>query len=230
LSTPEPDTRTIAPRRVWREDVVRARLSALRFEPYEVAGGGDITRALELYAWNAEISASFFELIQYLEVVLRNALHEQILRIHAMDDFKGAWYDRGETWFHENDSRKIESARDKIRFERRAVTDDRMVTQLGFGFWRFLLKPHYHRTLWEPGLRLAFPNLTNAMDNRGLVDRKVADVHNLRNRIAHHESLLKTDLDSLHQTMFDVLTWICADTEEWVRQQSRVPGLLSRRP
>lgn len=53
-------------------------LGRQRMEPYLVATGYHARRALFLYRWNGEVSASFWQLISLAEVALRNSLDECI--------------------------------------------------------------------------------------------------------------------------------------------------------
>lgn len=48
-------------------------LSRERFALYLRKAGGDRTRALALYEWNAKLSAAFLHDLNHLEVALRNA-------------------------------------------------------------------------------------------------------------------------------------------------------------
>lgn len=48
-------------------------LSRPRFAVYLTAAGNDRDRALELYEWNAELSAAFVHDLAHVEVGLRNA-------------------------------------------------------------------------------------------------------------------------------------------------------------
>lgn len=53
-------------------------LSAARFSTYVKAAGGSRGRALELYQWNAKLSAAFLHDLSHLEVGLRNACDRQL--------------------------------------------------------------------------------------------------------------------------------------------------------
>ncbi|HEY0889454.1 MAG TPA: hypothetical protein VGE38_07580 [Nocardioides sp.] len=46
--------------------------------PYLRACGEDWERAVDLYDWNAKVSAAFFESIHYLEVGLRNVMDQAV--------------------------------------------------------------------------------------------------------------------------------------------------------
>jgi hypothetical protein len=61
---------------------LRSRLSEERLAPFDSATGGDLIASLRLYEWNIAASAAFFESLHVLEVVLRNALHEQLAALH----------------------------------------------------------------------------------------------------------------------------------------------------
>ena len=63
--------------------VLEHRLSPERLRPYRTAVGGDLEQAIALYTWNAQSAAAFFEVLGHFEVVLRNALHNELTAWHA---------------------------------------------------------------------------------------------------------------------------------------------------
>ncbi len=73
--------------------LLERRLSVERIGPYRTTVAGDLDRALLLYEWNAAVGAAFYEAIGHLEVVLRNALHEQLTAWHTAQQLHGQWYD-----------------------------------------------------------------------------------------------------------------------------------------
>lgn len=139
--------------------LLERRLSTERLGPYRAAAGGDLERALQLYQWNATVGSAFLETLGHLEVVLRNALHEQLAGWHAAQQLPGEWYDdpAGALDRHRRDD--IAAARVRIRREGKAETPGKVVAELMFGFWRFLLDKRYQPTLWAQTLRHAFPYL-----------------------------------------------------------------------
>lgn len=58
-------------------------ISAPRFATYLQAKGGHVADALELYAWNAEVSAAFMVPLHLAEVAIRNAAAEAIEAVHG---------------------------------------------------------------------------------------------------------------------------------------------------
>ena len=100
---------------------------------------------------------------------------------------------------------------------------------LSFGFWIHVLKPEFHRLIWREHLRRAFPNLPREISGKDL-HQKLDDIGSLRNRIAHHEPLLRADHSRLHSDIVGVIGFVCAQTAAWARAHSKVPTILRSRP
>jgi hypothetical protein len=58
----------------------------------------------------------------------------------------------------------------------------------------------------------------------------VRDVHEARNRMAHHEPMFNRPLGQLQHTVLQLAGWICPITQAWIAQRCRVPALLAARP
>lgn len=110
----------------------------------------------------------------------------------------------------------------------RTVTPGGIVAELNLGFWTSLVSTKYEKLLWVPHLHKTFPNATRSKaDKHGnlctvKLDRKdihsrLEDIRLLRNRIAHHESILKLDLEKLYAETIEALSWLCPTSAEWVR-------------
>ena len=101
--------------------------------------------------------------------------------------------------------------------------------KLSMGIWRYLSFSAHEKTLWVPYLHKAFPRGTE----RATVDRKIGDLHELRNRAAHWEPLLAAPLP---RQMSDLM-WVAgllspepptsATTARW---QGCWPGSRDPRP
>ena len=59
-------------------EALEQRFSQERLQHYRRAVGGDLVRAIELYEWNAQISAVFWVTLGHVEVLVRNAMHEHL--------------------------------------------------------------------------------------------------------------------------------------------------------
>lgn len=154
-------------------------LTPERLAPYKAAVGGDIDRALDLYEWNGRISAAVFEDLSYLEVVLRNACHNQLHEWSHRQSGNSPWYSH--SVFSQASQDDIGKARQRATRSGRPERPGRVVAELMFGFWRFLHARSYEATLWTPCLRLAYPHLQPR--RRQTVYTRLDHLNTLRNRI-----------------------------------------------
>jgi hypothetical protein len=176
---------------------VEAWLSPPRFGVYLAAAIGDRHLALDLYEWNAIVSAAFQHDLAHLEVALRNAYDATIVANtpaslpHWTTDPYRLFPVR---WHSARDGTRIDANRSPREQIERAVRTagpgappGKVIAELMFGFWRYLSITAHHHPLWIPYLHNAFAPGTS----RPAVDRPIGRLHQLRNRIAHHEPLLR---------------------------------------
>lgn len=206
--------------------VLEQHLSPERLGPYRRATGGALSEALRLYRWNAAVSGALFEDLGVLEVVLRNALDARLTLWHTARHAAGEWWDDPDGVLAPERHDDIADAVARVR--RSPVTRGRVLAELNFGFWRYLLAGRYEHTLWTPALRLAFPHLRPA--RRADVGDRVDALNRLRNRIAHHEPVHGQALAARHDDLLAVVGAISPPVREWLGRTSRVPGILSLRP
>lgn len=206
----------------------RSRLDAVhhisepRLQRYLAMAGGDEDIALDLYEWNTSVSGAFFESISALEIALRNGLHDQLTRWCAGEH--GEWYDDPKHVLNEKTLLAIRRARAKVA-SRSGESPGRIVAELSFGFWRFLLTGGYQATLWVPCLHHAF-----AGAKRKDIENRVAALHVLRNRIAHHEAIYERDLDQDYDDLVELAEHLHPRLGWWIDSRSRVPATLRERP
>lgn len=175
---------------------VESWLSNPRFAVYLTAGGNR-RRGLALYEWNAVMSAVFLRDLGHLEVALRNAYDAAIVAntssglSHWTTDPYRLFPVR---WRAARDGTRVDSNRTPRKQIERAVREagpgappGKVIAELTFGFWRYLSTRQHHHPLWIPYLHNAFTPGTS----RPAVDNPVGRLHWFRNRIAHHEPLLR---------------------------------------
>jgi hypothetical protein len=110
-------------------------------------------------------------------------MHEQLTALSVSRRIGPDWYLALAGDLSSEACATIADARRHATANGRAETAGRVVAELPFGFWRYLLASRYERTLWRTRLYLAFPG----QGRRQPVYAKLAGLHQLRNRIAHHE-------------------------------------------
>ena len=94
------------------------------------------------------------------------------------------------------------------------------------GFWRYLSTSAQEKTLWVPCLHRAFAPGTDRRD----VDRIVRTLHDLRNRVAHHEPLLAIDVAARTEDCTTLATLMDPELGAYLRSTSTARELLTARP
>jgi hypothetical protein len=209
------------------EKALLRHLSPERMSAYLQVCDHDLSTALRLYRWNTAVSGAWWEALAHLEVVLRNALDRRLAARHERKGRPGSWLDDPAHDLHQRARDDIATARRRLRIQRKPQIPEQIITELSFGFWRYLATRHYRASLW-PDLASAFLHAPNRA--LATIERPVAALYGLRNRVAHHEKLIALPLDELYRDLLDLLGYIDPAVRAWVEQSSRVPALLDQRP
>lgn len=207
--------------------VLVRRFSPERLGPYVIAAGRSPAAALDLYVWNAEVSAALATTIGYVEVVLRNAMHDNLTTWSTREYGEPRWYLDPGHLLQTRTTEDIRVARQHARRRgRQPETPGRVVAELNFGFWRFLLSNQYDTTLWRYSLYRAFPGQVR----RRSVHEAVDLLRLARNRLAHHEAMFNRPIEDIQFTALELAGWICPATRSWIAEHSRAGALLADRP
>ena len=210
------------------ENVLVQRISPARLSSFRLKTDNDVTKALRLYEWNAHLSASIFELLGHVEIIVRNAMHQELSQWHLNRFGNPNWFTNEHGLLIPRAIADISLAQERIRGRKRLITGDRIVSELNFGFWRFLLAKQYRTTLWPAALKNAFPHLeTNGV---GLLATRLANLHGLRNRIAHHEPIHTRNLESDVSDCGHVIAAVSEEMASWAVLRSEVREVLRSRP
>ena len=188
-----------------------------RFSTYERCTESRL-EASRLYMWNLSLSARWWGPLSYLEVALRNALHDALQ------------YSVGQPkWWEDNSlnlSRPLEQKiRDAERYacrqsKNQSPTVDDVVAASTFGLWTSVLHRDNAQNLWRNHLSQEFNQV-----RRGVLFDNAIKLKNLRNRIAHHEPIFRDDHKLNLRRLELVLGAIHEDLPGLTRQW--FPGLRS---
>lgn len=145
------------------------------------------TRGLEpwgLYCDNLRRSASWWTQIAMIEVAVRNKVDQALAHKYA-DRF---WFDNLAFSADLSKTVYVKFARD-LDHGRREINDsaDAVISSLSMGFWGALLHSNLESKLWSPAISKQFTVGTR----RHELHRAFTELRQIRNRIAHHESLLQ---------------------------------------
>jgi hypothetical protein len=166
------------------------------------------------------LSESLYGLLQGLEIALRNAMHRSLIEAYQRED----WYEVCP--LHHELKETIRKAKARILLDGKVVAPPKVVAELTFGFWVSLTSPRYAQLLWDKMLRRAF--LKNL--GRKAAHKRLDRIRKLRNRVAHHESILGRNLKDDFALILEAAHWICPVTAAWLRANSTFHDRYAQRP
>jgi abortive infection bacteriophage resistance protein len=208
-------------------------LSPERFQSYLHRSGGDKLKAVYLYERNTYLSEALYGVIQALEITLRNSIHRVFSTAYTPE-----WYDKINVFEAPLDT-MLRDAQVRTAARGSSVTAGRIVAELNLGFWTALTAAKYEKTLWVPHLHEVFSRALKKTKNGNsqisLVKIDRAEIHShldeirfLRNRIAHHEPILRFDLSKRYADVLAMIFWLCPTTSKWVRSTNCFHTRLNR--
>ncbi|WP_026536035.1 Abi family protein [Arthrobacter sp. H14] len=225
------------------ESVLLRRLSPPRLTPY-LEAGGNLQNAVHLYRWNIDLSGAVYEALHIFEVVLRNAIDEQLCLWNAAQPDPRAGRLHSSDWLLDPSAllerlagRDIPEAKARAsKSTRRRPQDQRqphhadILAAMSLGTWRFILPSRHDagkQRLWEDAVRHAFPHLTRSARD---LERAVDGVYRLRNRVAHLEPLINSRIEAQLVNMRTVIGAIDQDMLSWFASVERIGNVLKQRP
>ena len=178
---------------------------------------------LEKYIYNLKVSESLYPALSLLEVTLRNKICYAIETLICKDWLINEL--NQQNLLLDKEYKKLVETADKIEKDGKKVTNDRLISELTFGFWIHLCTKSYKPKFWDKKgfIELVFPNYTvsSNLRNISLIQKDLRDVLKLRNRISHQEiiingnrtpeesyKLIQTLLHTLSSGMYALLEYI----------------------
>ena len=210
---------------------VKGIISTARMGRYEAAmhtsAVPDVS-ALELYTWNAQVSAALMAPLHICEVSIRNAVHEALEATY------------GPRWpWDANFERSLPSGtyydpqRDLRTVRARQPTTGKVIPELKFAFWQKMYTRRHDVRLWNLQLPRLFPNLNYQLRPATLREHIYNDleqIRELRNRVAHHESILLRNLTDDLAKIAGLVSARCAITAAWLQTHQQVSALIALKP
>ena len=157
---------------------------------YRLACGGNTRKAMTLYRKNLQLTQELFTVISCFEIALRNALDAQMVPVLGADWLRDSAQPGG---IFDNPGCRLtqENINDAIK-KLKVYTHNKLVAELGFGFWRYMFARHQFNATGRILLRV-FPSKPTSTPstqyNHSYVFNQLAALNNLRNRMAHHEPI-----------------------------------------
>lgn len=214
-------------------------ISPLRMQRYLIASGHDTRQAMVLYRLNLHLSQELFTLISCFEIALRNAIDDHYTTQCGADWLRDAIAANGVL----NDPHCWKT---RTRIEECLQTlphpyhHSHILTQMNFGFWRYLFARDQYRVFGKTLLRI-FPQkpsstATLRYDNNYIFN-SLEKINSLRNRIAHHEPVCFASGQSTccihyaqqhYRLITDLFQWLSIRPAAFLYGLDHVPVLLHR--
>jgi hypothetical protein len=198
---------------------LRAIISTPRFEGYRLSPTDSDLLCLERYVWNIALGEALYPTLQYLEIALRNSIHNAASATFN-NDF---WFDMPSIISDKTTRRIISDAKSKISRVGKPVTSGRVVAGLHFGFWRALFYNQYEKTLWRPIIKDVFPYAPKNLRQRVAITPRIHQAKELRNRIFHHEPIWQWKLSDVHDELLETIGWINQPLKDLAELYDRFP-------
>ncbi|WP_188583944.1 hypothetical protein [Azorhizobium oxalatiphilum] len=211
--------------------IIKAALSAARMSTYEAATSTAGAEALELYVWNARMSAAFLGPLHICEVVLRNCAANAIEAVYGP---RWPWSPGFETSLPHPQAGYSPKFDLQIVRHKHSVTGG-VISDLKFAFWQQLFTRRHDHRIWNNHLFQVMPGSQAGCEVRSIVKAVYADletIRRLRNRIAHHEPIFHRDLAREFDLIAALIGQTCPTTAGWMRYhyETDIRTLLSTRP
>lgn len=212
-------------------------LSASRMKTFDDAVMHSTCSALDLYAWNANVSASLLAPLHICEVSLRNAIAEAIEYKYGPNWPWDASFQRS---LPDPGGRGVYSPRrDIANVASRYQSTGKIIPELKFVFWETMLTARHDGRLWNSLLKMIFPNLPifPALSPRKSVKlgrlhlhARIENIRSLRNRIAHHEPIFTRNLMADMHAITAITRARCETTCDWMLQTEQATATILQRP
>jgi len=181
-------------------------ISPERLAAYRTDGASNET-ALARYIYNIELSKSLYPIINIFEVTLRNSIDNALKKFFDVQD----WSDI--IPLTETERRMIYEAKIKIVQRNQLYSHNQLVSELTLGFWVALMGKKYNSQKFRSFMiKNMFHDCPSGQKNSTVLQKNLAEIRFLRNRIAHHKRISHwTDLEQKHNLILDFIRWMSQD-------------------
>lgn len=171
------------------------------------ADGADEETAIARYIYNIELCKAFYPLINIFEVTLRNSMDNALV-----DFFNNAEWNNVIPLLSTELS-MISDANLKIKRNGKKYSHGRLVAELTLGFWVALMGRKYNNQSFQYAIiKKCLHKCPANQKNSSAVQKNLAEIRYLRNRIAHHERIAHwKDLEQKHDLLMNFIFWLNPD-------------------
>ena len=162
---------------------------------------------IEIHQETLSLNGALMSIVGMIEIALRNTVYQNLNQNFAVKNWlfhppaPFEWRDSEERFITKALEHALDAKISKIKHKNRKtiirnqipISDDDMIAQLTFSFWKRMYAVGYKKTLWKKTLRQTFPNTEIT---RAEVADQLEIIYQTRNRLAHHEPVLFERFDN----------------------------------
>jgi len=207
-------------------------LSKPRMSRFLNVANQNVGLATKFYEHNLMVSQSFYPLIHFFEVFLRNALDERLRRYFNNSN----WMLEQQGGFMADETLMpsrfylrtcVGKAEKALLQKRKRITSGNMVAEQQFGFWTSFFETHHYKLL--KGMPMHIFPLKPKHCSRKEVSQKLNRIRTFRNRIFHQEPICflgarrnYTNAGLVKTDIYDLLEWMNGDLAIYVEQFDKI--------
>ena len=187
-------------------------LSEDRLRSYLDFTNNNIERAIKLYELNIEISGYFHYPLEIFEIMLRNSVNAVLIKYYG-----NKWYE--EDFLLNKHKVVIKDVIDLLKQNKKDINLNNIISNVSFGFWVDFFHLKY-KNIFGNKLMETF---NQCLDPSTLYKQLLKIKNNLRNRIAHHESIIKYNImKEYYSLIMKLISFIDSDIARYVDKQCKV--------
>ncbi len=214
-------------------------ISKVRLNNFLTHCKNDENKALLLYKANIRLSKSFYPLLSILEISLRNSINQAM--IHHFGDSNWILNQRVGFMRMIGDNGRMEKlvnkAETSLNIAGKIATNDRIVSELSFGFWTKFYNQRVYRRLTNSPIN-AFPNIPSTYQSRNntiLISNELNAIREFRNKVYHNETICFDStgfslvrIREIYEKIYNVFSWFNPLFHKWLIDIDEVPYELER--
>lgn len=187
-------------------DSIKKSISGERLAVYR-ADGVDDTTAIARYIYNIALSKSIYPLINIFEITLRNSIDKALENYFNITDWNNV------IQLQQTELMMINDTILKIKRQGKKYSHGRLIAELTLGFWVALMGRKYNNQGFQFAvIKSCLHGCPSNQKSSGAIQKNLAEIRFLRNRIAHHERISHwKDLKQKHDLILDFIKWLNPD-------------------
>ncbi len=172
-------------------------LSQKRLAKYNASG----SNSLKLHTYNVELSETFYPIISYFEIVLRNKINTIFTNYYGKN-----WILQGTLEFNQAHKVDIDKAKKQLTSAGKKIEHDYLISELNFGFWTRFFTKEYNAKIWDKHENL-LQEIFNKTKRNNLSEKRATlnKIRDYRNRIFHYGSIINPNLATNPQRMHSLI-------------------------